>query len=217
MKRFAFGFATLVAPCMVFTQLVSAAGFNIDFGSAFTGLPSTYSAASGQAGVWNDVFANGNLQDTTGAATSVAVTPIVGNPNGQIGAATTNDELLLGDFFFFSSGWNVDFAGLTDGLYDVYYYAPSSTGVSTGAFTANGTSITEIPGDSVSNLIQGTSYDVLSGVSVSGGTLSLASTGGVLELNFGLAGLQLVPVPEPASLALFAVGLMAWIGIRFKK
>ncbi|MCG8450813.1 MAG: hypothetical protein MI725_14690 [Pirellulales bacterium] len=209
MKHNVLGLVTFVAASAVFAQVASAAGFNVDFGDDFTGLPSTYGAASGQTGTWNDVSANGTLQDITGTATTVSVTLIVGNPSGQINSATTNDEILLGDNFFFSSGWNVDFANLPDGLYDVYYYAPSNGAVSTGVFTINGATQTELPGDPGSSLSLGTSYDFLSGVSVVGGTLSLASTGGVLESNFGLAGLQLIPVPEPASFILFAVGCVA--------
>jgi len=217
MKEYTLVLAVFATTSMLITQFVTAADFNIDFGDDFPGLPSTYSAASGQAGAWNNVSADGTLQDTTGAATSVSVTLIVGNPSGQIGAASTNNELLLGDYFFFSSGWNVDFANLVDGLYNVYYYAPSSTAVSTGVFAINGTTVAELPGDSSSALIQGTSYDVFSGVNVVGGTLSLASTGGVLETNFGVAGLQLILIPEPASLVLYTVGIVAWLGIRRRK
>jgi hypothetical protein len=210
MYRAFFSFIAFLSICLFSFQPASAAEFNIDFGDDFTGLSSAYGAASGQTGTWNDVFANGALTDTSGTLTTVTVTLVAGSTSGQFGSGVSNDERLLGDFFFSSgAGWNLDFANLTDGLYDVYYYAPSSTAVSTGAFTINGTPVAELPGDGSSALIQGTSYDVLSSVSVVGGTLSLASGGGVLETNFGLAGLQLVSVPEPATLSLLALGMAA--------
>jgi len=196
-------------------SIASAQQFNIDFGSHFTGLPSTYGAAAGQTGSWNDVISLGltsGLVDLSGSPTDVDVTITSNNPAGNVNNQNSNDQILLTDFFFSTDGnaWSVEFANLDAGLYDVYVYAPRNTIVSTGDFTVNGVSVSDLPG--AETMIEDISYTVVSGVIVSGAeTLSLLSTSTVG--NRGLSGIQLVSVvPEPSSLALFSAGALGLLG-----
>ena len=165
---------------------------NIDFGDDLTGLPTTYGAASGQVGSWNDILFLGTtagLLDTSGSTTDVSVTVASENPSGQAGDAVNDDERLLFDNFFSSSstGWTVHIVGLDDGIYDLFVYAPANTIVSTGPFTVNGAAQPNLSG--AFSLIQGTSWAAIIGVNVSGGVLTIAN---VDTSGFrGLAGIQI--------------------------
>ena len=193
--------------------------FNIDFGEDIPGVQASFGAASGQTGVWNDVFADGTLTSTSGVATSVSLDLLADNPSGEDGAPTTDVGRLLSDFFFSSSGgWAVDLTGLADGVYDVYLYAPTSTLVSSGDITVNGTGdgeddffFADIPGElGATTLVEGVSFGAVSGVTVTGGALSLTGGFGLnTASNIGLSGLQLVPVPEPGAAVLVSLGLAA--------
>ncbi len=205
--------------------------FNVDFGDNFTGTSSGYGAASGQTGTWNIITALGvtGLTDITGAATTASVTSS-GRSFGS-GAYGSPDGNLLTDMLWgstlsaASSDWSVIFNGLSDGFYDVYYYAATHP-MPTGTLSINGTGVTALPGNNgVPSLIQGTSWDVLMGVNVTGGMLTITginSAGGSWAGYSGIAGIQLlegseVPtptVPIPATIPLLILGIAALVYSR---
>jgi hypothetical protein len=186
--------------------LVTAA-LNVDFGRYHGPPANSYGAASGQTGTWNEVGAGVSpLVDTSGALAGVSLALTTGSAAGNTGVTASDDaERLLFDHFFSSVGatWTVDVRGLESGSYRVYLYAPSHSAVSTGELTVNGTPVASLPGDIGANLIEGVSYaSVLA--ELTDGTLALS---GVVDVYGGLAGLQVVPLPEPGRAALFATGI----------
>ncbi len=114
------------------------------------------------------------------------------NPNGTTGLGLTNDAKLLNDFFFASNGsaWSADFSGLQNGVYDVYNYAPTNTTVTTGDFSIHGINQDKLSA-SISTLVQGQSWDVLSGLNVTNGEINFFSAGTGADWG-GLAGVQIV-------------------------
>jgi hypothetical protein len=188
---------------------------NIDFGDVAGPNPlgPGFGAASGQAGEWNTITATGttpNLVGLGGVPGDVSLTlgPAVVNPDGASGLLTGDLNLLMADFFFESSEpdlWSVTLTGIDPGIYDVYIYAPAniSSLQGTGTFTINGISISDIPGTGIQNFIQGVNFEILSGLAVTGGTITFASTEASTRF-LGLAGVQLVPAPPPVP------GMTAW-------
>ena len=75
--------------------------------------------------------------------------------------------------------------------------------VSTGAMTVNGIAVESLPGDIGASLIEGVSYASLL-AQLGDGALVIS---GVVDVHGGLAGLQVVPVPEPDRTLLFAIGI----------
>ena len=172
--------------------------FNFDFGEDYQGLPASYGAASGLMGSWNDIVTTGampNVVDVHGNSTAVTLTLTADVPFGRIGAGSTNDDALLRDNFYSNVGnaWSVALTGLVNTLYDVYYYAPSHSLVSTGTFDVNGESGVDLLGDDNSAMINGVSWQVIEDVPVTTGTMQFSSisTTGIR----GLAGIQLA-IPE---------------------
>ena len=217
-----------LAGCLVFaaSSLTQAnlLTFNIDFGVQWGTPAPSFGAAASQSGFWEAITATGttsNLTDTGGATTSVSLTLSADDPSGNDGDGSTDARKLTDDNFYSGSGnsWSISMANLSDGEYDVYLYAPTHSGVNTGTFTVNGSPVASMPGQDSDTLgPQGTDWDVVGGVSVSGGSLTIESTS---TSSFrGLAGLQLAgggsPIPEPNSVALFGVGLGA-IALRRRK
>ena len=218
----------------------SAVSLNIDIGSirASAGLSSAYGAAAGQAGVWNQISTPGTtsgLLDLSGFSTRIDLS-LTGSSiylEGNRGGASNDVEYLLNDFFFAdpSSDWSMTLSNMDQGTYNIYYYAPAATNVSTGAFSINGNSVTSLPGENgASQLVQGVSWGVLSNVSV--GSLGLMTLLPANTSGFrGLAGLQIVsvsaaifdpappplssvvsPVPAPPAVWLFGTALIGMIG-----
>jgi hypothetical protein len=189
--------------------------FNVDFGAAYTLLPSSYGAASGQPGAWNDIVALGattGLLDAAGTPTGVSIT-VTGQSFGSAGSGATDDEKLLGDLVFqFGGAWSVVFAGLDNGNYDVYYYAPEHP-MPAGEIVINGAAVPSLQGN-IGTLEQGVSWDVLRGVAVTDGLLTLAGspTPGFFS---GLAGVQIAEavVPIPAALWLLGSSLALLMGV----
>ena len=184
---------------------------------------SSYGAASGQTGTWDQILATGttsSLKNTSGTTTSVSLNLNVGT-GGSIdgglitGSGTTNTDELIDSFFYATNthNWSVTLNNLTNATYDVYYYGPATTNstVHTRAFTINGTAVSDmvynVPGAGAldAELVQGQDWNVLQNVVITNGTLTLASS---TTSGFGgLSGLQIVQkaaaVPEPSSVLLF--------------
>jgi hypothetical protein len=202
---------------------------NIDFGDVAGTLPlgSDFGAASGQTGAWNTINAIGTtsgLLALDGSTTDVNLTlgPEIVNPGGASGLLTGDLNLLMADFFFESSDadlWNVTLSGIDPGVYDVYVYAPANISAlqGTGSFTINGNPMSDIPGTGIVNFIQGVNFEILSGLSVTEGSIAFESTESS-ERFLGLSGVQLVQttVPEPATGLVLASGLAA-LAIRRRR
>jgi hypothetical protein len=106
----------------------TAQNFNIDFADNLTlGTPSsTYGAASGQAGFWNDCIGDMPLADTTGAATGVSIALVgVDTPYGFDELCTAGEDQMLMDDIMYTSATTGFFSitGLSDGSYQIYTYA----------------------------------------------------------------------------------------------
>jgi len=210
---------------MLAVSPAQAASFNIDFGSANpTTNNTTFGAAANQAGQWNNIIpteTTSDLRDTSNATTSVSLTLTSNAIGSSNGTASTDLQRLVNDSFTHNNcfNWNVTLSNLSNGIYNVFYYGPSNRNVTTGAFTINGTAVASITGDDTTSFVQGINYDVLNNVSVSNGTLTLASTS-TTGLR-GLSGLQLVQtssasaVPEP--LTILGAVTAAGFGAGFKR
>lgn len=173
--------------------------FNLDFGGTFTGLPDTYGAASGLTGTWVDVpcgpcGTTDALVNTVGTATTVSI-ELTGlgdtfNPQTTIESILLRDAVVNDDDPPFGSAFSATLTGLQDGQYDVYYYNHSATS----GMSVNGTAMNNLAGGSPDALEdRGTNWDVTTGVTVTGGTLTIIDAdGGFFD---GLSGIQLVHVP----------------------
>lgn len=200
--------------CHTTTQ---ADGFYIDFGSVLPGLPPTYGGATQDPGTWMSIGATGmtaNLVGISGLMTSAFLILDAENANGTLG--TDNgfpDGRLLGDNFYSSTGteWSITVGGLAGELYDVYYFQPSYSVVSTGDFMVGNQPANPLT-EHAKTLISGVTWDVVRDVQVIGGELSISSVS--TEGYRGLAGLQIVAVPEPSAYTLVGAGLLVVILVR---
>jgi hypothetical protein len=216
---------------------VRASALNVDFGQgqfsnpADFGPPSSaYGAASGQTGTWNQIVTLGTtngLLDIVGANSGVSLNLTASTIGGESVNAGTTDTNNLRDTYFYSfngTAWSAVFNGLTNGLYDVYYYTAANTVVPSGAFRINGTSVPSINGGDggalnlPATLNNGTDWDVLKGVSVTNGRLTLQSAS---NSGFrGLAGVQIVPEvssPEPSSIVVVAGAVLGFVAARISR
>lgn len=207
-----------------------AISLNIDFGDKGAAT-SDYAAAADQKGYWNNINSSGtalDLLDLGGVRTKVDLllsgSRILNGFSG--GSVETDIDKLLRDYFFTgddTDDWSLTISGLDEGKYDIYYYAPNSGVVATGAFSINGSRVASLPGVNTKppTLEQGVSWDVLAGVSIgSAGLLMEFMTPAVTPSTFfGLAGLQIVqvsagipPIPIPAAVWLFGTALIGMVG-----
>jgi hypothetical protein len=169
--------------------------FNLDFRGTFTGLPDTFGAASGLTGTWVDVppGTTDALVNTVGTATTVSIV-LTGrgdtfNPQTTIASILLRDAVVNDDLFFPPEAFSATLTGLLDGQYDVYFYYHGATA----GMSVNGTAMNNLAGGSADALEdQGTNWDVTTGVTVTGGTLTITDANGGTD---GLSGIQLVHVP----------------------
>ena len=134
------------------------------------------------------------------------------------GAISGGDELLLRDNVFTGGAapvWSIDIDDLPAGGYLVHLYAPSNSGVPTGRLTVGGIPLPGLSGSASSTLERGTSWTSIA-VIHAGGTLEIVGDATGVASNAGLAGLQLLPLPEPGmgSLLLPGVGGLVMLGRR---
>lgn len=170
------------------------AGFNVDLGTHWGAPSDDLTAASGQAGAWNEVGLAGSagLVDVINRVTAVTVTVTAQTDTGWTGAGTTDAEVLVEDNIFTSGGggWTVAFSGLPNDLYDIYLYAPAHPSVPSGALTVNGQPAGSLSGDFSGAFIEGVNFARVV-VTVGAGVLTLVGSDPSI---IGLAGVQIVPV-----------------------
>lgn len=193
--------------CTVFGDPLESAGpaINIDFGSFFGTPDDIYGAAARLSGPWNQAgLGSTQLLDARGEPTIVTVEVLAETDLGSTQSAAGGDELLLSDNFFSSAGagWDVQLTNLAAGAYLVTLYAPSNGAVPTGDMTLAGIPIGGIPGATSGALTRTGSWTHLA-VTHSGGSLTISGDGPGYT---GLAGLQLVPVPEAGSGVMIVFG-----------
>jgi len=193
-----------------------AESINIDFGDGFAStLGDSFGAAADQLGRWNTIDSIGTtspLLGLDGSATDVSLDLVGPADVGETSAWLTGDlALLMSDSFLTDlnlpapTPWTVTLTGIDDGVYDIYVYAPSSSLIRTGPYTINGFALSDVNGSPIASFVEGTNYGLLSGLSVTGGSIILEST--ATSGSVGLAGIQLVQVPEPATTLLLVMGL----------
>ena len=208
--------------CTVFGDPLDGAGpaLNIDLG-VFYGAPSEdYESAARIGGVWNEAgLGTTPLVDATGTTSTASVHVIADSDAGWVGGAISGgDELLLRDNVFTGGAapvWSIDIDDLPAGGYLVHLYAPSNSGVPTGRLTVGGIPLPGLSGSASSTLERGTSWTSIA-VIHAGGTLEIVGDATGVASNAGLAGLQLLPLPEPGmgSLLLPGVGGLVMLGRR---
>jgi hypothetical protein len=201
------------------------AAINVDFGYFDPAPSATYGAAAGQAGVWNkvpDLGITDNLLGLSGSATTISVNVLADNNSGNAGnfepgndtSALRNDNFFSTPAVVLGTPWSVTFSNLDNGTYSLYYYAPENQIVVTGPFSANGVSGTDLRGNLAATLVQGQDWQVVTGITVTNGTLAINETSD--SEYAGLAGLQLVKIPEPSSMPL-AAGALLLLAARFRR
>lgn len=206
-----FGFVLAMA---VLHRGVCGQAFNIDC-AGHLGTPpnSTYGAGSGQRGYWNPSGIDPVLRDLNGNVTGATIGAGGSSNVHNIPGATGNDALFMETTFDASATAPVVvITNLAAGPYDLYAYSwggqifgPREVGfiVATGSGTTYIGSLTfgtQWPGGQV----EGETFaripiKVVEGLNL----LTLRIGGGGPETFNVLAGIQLVPVPAPGSVAAF--------------
>jgi len=207
MKRKIITFGLIAGLC----GAVSAEILYMDIGNAGGSVSSSYGAAYGSPGFWNIITSTStiNLLNFAGLATDVDMMISSSGAvemNGQSNGVTEPGlaQLVSDNFWVSGVTWTVSLTGLAGSLYDVYVYAPCHSSVYTGDFTVNGTAVSSIPGSVNSTLIEGTNYKRIQNIFVSGGTMTFSSTSS--SGYSGVAGLQIVAIPEPATAMILGLG-----------
>lgn len=194
--------------CTVFGDPLEAAtpAINIDFGIEYDAPDDRYGAAARSSGHWNRAsLGTTMLRDVRGDGTSASVLVAAETDLGSSSPPSGGDELLQFDNFSSSggAGWSADVASLAAGAYLVYLYAPSNPSVETGDMMVAGIPVAGVSGSFDGQLAREETWTSFAVVHP-GGTLAIRGTG---PGTSGLAGMQLVPLPEPGRSALLAAGL----------
>ena len=197
---------------LVATLPAAASDLNIDFSDVDGGPSSGFGGAAGQAGTWNVIAAGSqqSLVNLAGLTTSAQITVTASSFEGVNSDPAHSGDLaaLLDDNFYSNpnTSWSFTITGLTDGYYDIYYYAPSNAGVDTGNFTLNGNAISSITGDDGNGFTEGVDWEVYSYLDITAGSLTAVSAS--VDDFQGLAGLQIVEVPECSAQGMTLLGLI---------
>jgi hypothetical protein len=197
--------------------------FNINYGN---GHPSTNYGAAGPVGYWNTVtdIIETYFKDLNGQSTLVwGKVSNTGYFPGYPSEEWSDLQHLMDSCFmnwekFGTIAWTIYIEGIANGQYDLYYYDQLHTYCGTGTFTANGIVAPELnaPTDGLAPLQENVNYGVVRGVIVSQETLVLQFMGTTSEWC-GLAGIQIVAVPEPVTLNLLGAAMIAAVMCRGAK
>jgi len=227
--RCAIRISAAVVAAMTTTPALSQS-FNVDLdaevGAQFgEGLPSsTFGAAAGQPGHWNDYDGTAGpfaLTDLNNQATGVTLSAdgetFNLGANANLPGATTDQLLLLGDVGDPGTGLTFTFDGLAEGLYDVYTYAMGPDNpVWQAQVTVNGAAPQDVGGVFNGSFQQGVTHAMHS-VSVNDGLLeiSVGPSPNVPDPNFAsVGGFQMVLIPAPTALPLLGLGMLVSGGRR---
>lgn len=185
---------------------------HVDLGG-FHGPPGDdYEAAARLSGVWNEAgLGTTALVDEHGLPTGTSVVVTADVDTGSSGAVGAPGERLLGDNVYSGPGdptWSVALVELPAGAYLIHLYAPTNTAVATGGLDIAGLRLPSIPGSASHTLERGTSWTSIAVIHPAG-TLEISGDATGIATYAGLAGLQLVPLPEPTSGTLLGVGTAA--------
>lgn len=186
--------------------------FYLDLGTSSSVAAATYGAAADLPGTWNEVpLGTTPLVDAQGAASGVTV-DVASDLDFEVlfSLGTTPVEHLFEDQVWDCSApaaWSVDFAGLPDGDYLAYVYAPSTTsyGITTGHLNLDLHSLPALAGDADA-LIEFQTWRAQA-VTANAGQISLSGEDLPASGCAGVAGIQLLP--EPGMGAALAAGVPA--------
>jgi len=177
---------------------------------------STFGAAAGLAGVWNNIEYNENfttnLLDTSGTPSGVTLRNFnPGTASGVSSGAAGDDGLLLNDSLDHGTGFTVTIRDLPAGLYDFYtysYYPAASTAVISSISVDGQTPQLVQRTGSFAGYALGETH-ALHRVNHDGvGDIVIAAT--AVNLSSLINGLQIVEaVPEPSTLFLAGAGCAA--------
>ena len=214
MKRKNVGAIAAIAMMLAAGQVM--ADVYVDFGNTVDTPESTFAGAAQEAGVWNTVATDGSplsMVNTDGTSSGVTLTVSTLTTGGWI-SNTGSSPLLIEDYFYTRSV-SITVNNLANGNYNLYLYGAPHYGIfDSGTWTINGDTenqIAPLPAmdtQTVTEWVEDTHYK-LAQVSVTDGTLVLAASN---SNYFGISGLQLEAVPEPATFAFIGVfggGLLA--------
>lgn len=213
----------LLAASAAFASLAGAQSFNIDYdasGGTFFGAPPNTFGAAGAAGWWNTISGSGvsgPLFDLVNNGTGVTLSTSNGSTFGfNAQGYTGNDELLMGDVLDMGgTGGTITFNGLSNGQYNVWVYAqaPDSPTFLTDVTILGNTQT--VGGTWGFNYAVGNTHSFHGNVNVAGGTLaiSIATNSGFNSVN----GIQIAAVPEPGTVAAFAIGGLTLLALRRRK
>ena len=178
-------------------------------------LDSSFGGAAERAGFWNILStSSGSTQlSMLNGQSGPSFNWISGN-SGYItvsSAETGGINLLLTSNFIQYPTYSFSLTGLGNGTYSFYYYSFTRGDIPTGQLLVNGVTGSQVVGrgESVTGpLTLGVDYGVVN-VDVTGGTLNVSANS--LSSWVGLAGFQLVAVPEPSTYGLVLGGLVLGI------
>jgi len=189
---------------------------NIDFGQELGAPSDTFGGAAGRPGVWNSIT-NGvsPLLGLSGELSGASANVYAESATDDTGETPVTDEDRLLDDYLLGDGapvWFVEIAGIAAGDYRVYIYGPPQLGsFPTGTISVGGIPLPTLPGDPNSMLVPAVSWTAVA-VTVTD-TLLIVGNGEIPD--YGISGLQVVPVPEPGGGVLLGSGCAAlWLMAR---
>jgi hypothetical protein len=128
-------------------------------------------------------------------------------PANTDGSGYAQSEISFGSACQYSWGFD-GIGGLPAGEYRVFVYDNSAATIEPDDFTVEGVFVSSF-NVAAGSFVEGNNYKVVN-VAVTDGSLDIVQASDAppeFQEGFGIAGLQIVSVPEPTALALFAAAL----------